>query len=90
MLWIRDRPHGGGAKTPADVDSLQTENRQLRAECERLRTQRNILKNLGHPLGTRRRYEPSSKAAALTELPVSNTNYAPAASEFPAVNASPD
>jgi transposase len=44
--WIReeDRPHGGGAKTPADVDSLQAENRQLRAECERLRTQRDILK----------------------------------------------
>jgi transposase-like protein len=39
--WIReqDRPHGGDAKTPPDVDSLQAENRQLRAECERLRTQ---------------------------------------------------
>ena len=44
--WIREeeRPHGGGAKTPADVDSLQAEVRQLRAECERLRTQRDILK----------------------------------------------
>jgi len=44
--WIReqDRPHGGDAKTPSDVDSLQAENRQLRAECERLRTQRDILK----------------------------------------------
>ena len=44
--WIReqDRPHGGDAKTPASVDSLQAENRELRAECDRLRTQRDILK----------------------------------------------
>jgi hypothetical protein len=44
--WIgeEDRPHGGGAKTPADVDSLPAENRPLRAECERLRTQRGSLK----------------------------------------------
>jgi transposase len=44
--WIRteERPHGGGAQTPADVGSLQAELRALRQENERLRTQRDILK----------------------------------------------
>ena len=44
--WIRteERPHGGGAQTPADIGSLQAELRALRQQNERLRTQRDILK----------------------------------------------
>jgi transposase-like protein len=44
--WIRDkeRPHGGGAQTPPSVESLQAELRTVRAELERTRVQRDILK----------------------------------------------
>jgi transposase-like protein len=48
--WIRSEESplpvvaGGGAQTPPSVELLQAENRQLRAELERTRVQRDILK----------------------------------------------